>query len=62
MFCGEPFREEDFEDAIEELQNAEKKYDPAHAGFQWDSENPKIQLEPVGTRGYNELLPVKECE
>lgn len=62
MFCGEPFREEDFEDAIEELQNAEKKYDPVHAGFQWDSENPKIQLEPVGTRGYIELLPVKELK
>lgn len=62
MFCGEPFREEDFEDAIEELQNAEKKYDPALMGFQWDSENPKIQLEPMGTRGYIELLPVKELK
>lgn len=62
MFRGEPFMEEDFEDAIAEIQNAEKKYDPALAGFRWDSENPKIQLEPVGTRGYIELLPVKECK
>ena len=62
MFRGEPFREEDFEDAIAEIQNAEKKYDPALAGFRWDSENPRIQLEPVGTRGYIELLPVKECK
>lgn len=62
MFRGEPFREEDFEAAIAEIQNAEKKYDPTHAGFQWDSENPKIQLEPVGTRGYIELLPVKELK
>ncbi|MGM9636310.1 MAG: helix-turn-helix domain-containing protein [Candidatus Avispirillum sp.] len=62
MFRGEPFREEDFEAAIAEIQNAEKKYDPALAGFQWDSENPKIQLEPVGTRGYIELLPVKELK
>lgn len=59
MFCGEPFAEEDFEQAISEIWNAEKKYDPSVAGYSWDDENPRIQLEPVGTRGYIELLPVK---
>lgn len=29
-------------------------------GYQWDDSNPKIQLEPIGTRGYIELLPIKE--
>lgn len=59
MFQGEPFKEEDFEEAIYELINAEKKYDPSVIGYQWDKDNPRIQLEPIGTRGYIELLPIK---
>ncbi|MDD3370153.1 MAG: AraC family transcriptional regulator, partial [Lachnospiraceae bacterium] len=38
---------------------AEKKYDPSIIGYKWDSANPKIQLEPIGTRGYVELMPIK---
>lgn len=60
IFRGEPFAEEDFEQAIREVQEAEKKYDPAFYGLEWDEENPRIQLEPIGTRGYIELLPVKK--
>lgn len=45
--------------AIEDVQTAISKYDPAVIGAQWDSSNPRIQLEPVGTRGYIELLPIK---
>lgn len=59
MFKGEPFAEEDFGSAIEEVQAAIKKYDPSVVGYAWDKENPRIQLEPVGERGYIELLPVK---
>lgn len=59
MFQGEPFAEEDYETAIEEIWEAEKKYDPHVYGLQWDKENPRIQLEPIGTRGYIELLAVK---
>lgn len=58
-FQGEPFEEENYCQAIEEVQAAIQKYDPASAGLEWDNSNPKIQLEPVGTRGYIELLPVK---
>ena len=58
MFQGEPFQEEDYEQAIKELWEAEKKYDPSVIGYQWDHSNPRIQLEPVGTRGYIELLPI----
>jgi len=25
----------------------------------WDEDNPRIQLEPIGTRGYIEFAPVK---
>ena len=58
MFKGEPFAEEDYEQAIMEVQAAVAKYDPAIAGASWDKSNPRIQLEPIGTRGYIELLPV----
>lgn len=59
MFQGEPFAEEDYESAIEELRAAEKKYDPSAIGCRWDEENPRIQLEPIGARGYIELLAVR---
>ena len=60
MFQGEPFAEEDFGAAIEELQAAIKKYDPSVIGYRWDDENPRIQLEPIGTRGYMELRSIKQ--
>ncbi|MGN0448059.1 MAG: helix-turn-helix domain-containing protein [Acutalibacteraceae bacterium] len=59
MFQGEPFMEEEYEQAITDIWESEKKYDPSVIGYQWDSTNPKIQLEPIGTRGYIELLPIK---
>ena len=60
MFRSEPFAEENFEDAIGEVWNAIEKYDPSIIGYAWDKTNPRIQLEPIGTRGYIELLPIKE--
>ncbi len=59
LFQGEPFAEEDFEEAIDEVWNAAKKYDPKVIGYQWDDSNPRIQLEPIGERGYMELYPIK---
>ena len=59
MFQGEPFAEEDFGTAIEEVQAAIEKYDPSVIGCKWDKDNPRIQLEPIGTRGYVELVAVK---
>ena len=59
MFKGEPFAEKDYCAAIEEVQTAITKYDPAVINAEWDQENPRIQLEPIGTRGYIELLPIK---
>lgn len=50
MFKGEPFEEEDYCQAIEEIRDAAGKYDPSTAGYVWDASNPRIQLEPIGTR------------
>lgn len=60
LFRGEPFEEEHFEDAIREIWVAEEKYNPEFLGYEWDDKNPRIQLEPIGERGYMELVPVKK--
>lgn len=59
-FQGEPFAEENFGEAIEEVQRAIGKYNPSVIGCEWDEENPRIQLEPVGSRGYIELAAIKK--
>ena len=59
MFQGEPFREEDYSDAIASVQQAMNSYDPSVIGYAWDDSNPRTQLEPRGTRGYIELRAVK---
>ena len=59
MFQGEPFEEENFCEAIGQVCDAIKKYNPNINGFNWDVDNPRIQLEPIGTRGYIELHPIK---
>lgn len=42
------------------MRAAIKKYDPKTIGSTWDKNNPKIQLEPIGTRGYIEMMPIKK--
>lgn len=59
MFQGEPFEEEDYADAISSVQQSMNKYDPSIIGYLWDDENPRIQLEPRGKRGYIELKAIK---
>lgn len=59
MFQGEPFEEENYCEAIEQVWESIKKYNPSNIGYTWNDTNPRIQLEPIGTRGYIELLPVK---
>ena len=58
MFQGEPFAEEDYCDAIASVQGAMDGYDPSVIGYCWDDSNPRIQLEPRGSRGYIELRAV----
>ena len=59
MFQGEPFEEENYCEAILAVQHAMEKYNPDTIGYEWNTENPRIQLEPLGTRGYIELKAVK---
>ena len=59
MFQGEPFEEEDYAEAITQMWSAIQKYNPQSIGYEWDDKNPRIQLEPIGARGYIELRPVK---
>ena len=59
MFQSEPFEEEDYCEAIDSLQESMDRYDPTVIGYQWDDDNPRIQLEPIGTRGYIELRAIK---
>lgn len=59
-FQGEPFEEEAFGSAIAAVKRAMDEYDPSVLGLSWDDSSPRIQLEPIGTRGYIELRAVKE--
>ena len=58
QFQGEPFPEENYAEAIQAVRKAMEKYNPAAIGFTWDETNPRIQLEPIGERGYIELKAV----
>lgn len=59
MFQGEPFEEADYSESIEQVWTAIENYDPSILGYTWDKSNPRIQLEPIGTRGYIEMLAIK---
>lgn len=63
VFQGQPYDDEKFEDAIDEIWEAMKSYDPKLYGFEWaDEDAPRFQLEPQGYRGYIEARPVKQIE
>jgi len=61
VFQGEPFEEENYSDAIMAVKHAMDRYDPKLIGYEWDDQNPRIQLEPHGERGYIELRAVKKA-
>ena len=58
MFQGEPFNEEDYCEAIMAVQQSMEKYEPSVIGFKWNDDEPRIQLEPIGERGYIEMKAV----
>ncbi len=61
VFQGEPYEDESFGEAIQELWDVIKKYNPQLYGFQWAEEaSPAFQLEPQGYRGYIEARPVRQ--
>lgn len=61
VFHGEPFKDEDFEEAIGIVWEAISKYNPEHFGWAWAvNDGPRFQFSPVGERGYIEGKPVRE--
>ena len=57
---AEPFREEDYSQAILSVQYSLNHYDPSVIGYEWDDSNPRIQLEPRGERGYIEMRAIQK--
>ncbi len=61
IFQGPPYDDENFREAIGQLWDVMKTYNPEIYGFQWaDSDGPRFQLCPEGYRGYIEGRPVRE--
>ncbi len=59
VFQGQPYDDERFSDAIEQLWDVMKQYTPELYGFAWaDEDAPRFQLAPMGYRGYIEARPV----
>jgi AraC family transcriptional regulator len=61
VFQGQPYEDEKFESAIEEIWEVMKNYKPEIYGFKWaDKDGPRFQLAPLGYRGYIEVRPVRQ--
>lgn len=61
IFQGPPFDDGKFGDAISDLWEVMKSYNPEIYGFEWaDDDGPRFQLIPMGYRGYIEAKPVRE--
>jgi hypothetical protein len=59
IFQGETYDDSEFMDAIGEIWEHIKKFNPEIYGYQWAPETaPRFQLAPMGYRGYIEALPV----
>lgn len=60
IFQGEPYEDEKFGEAIEDLWQVMNDYNPEIYGFTYAEEDgPRFQLEPQGFRGYIEGRPVR---
>lgn len=61
VFQGQPYDDDKFQDAIGELWELMKTYNPETYGFRWaDEDAPRFQLMPMGYRGYIEARPVRQ--
>jgi AraC-like DNA-binding protein len=60
VFQGEPYDDCRFQEAIGEVWDVMKRYNPEVYGFEWaDEDAPRFQLAPMGYRGYIEARPVR---
>ena len=56
----EDYEDDDFEEAIGELWEFVKSFDPKLYGYEWaENDAPRFQLAPLGYRGYIEAKPVR---
>ena len=60
IFQGPPYDDDNFEEAIGDLWEMIKTFNPSLYGYEWaDEEAPRFQLAPMGYRGYIEARPVR---
>lgn len=60
VFQGPPFKDDDFEEAITDVWELIKTFDPKLYGYEWaENDGPRFQLAPMGYRGYIEARPVR---
>lgn len=60
VFQGEPYDDDHYEEAIGEIWDVMKSYNPTTFGYEWaDEEAPRFQMAPMGYRGYIEARPVR---
>lgn len=61
VFQGPPYDDSHYQEAIGDLWEVMKTYNPEIYGFAWaDEDGPRFQLEPQGYRGYIEARPVRQ--
>ena len=61
VFQGEPYDDEFYQDAVGICMDRIDKFNPEVYGYQYANElAPRMQLAPMGWRGYIEMRPVKE--
>ncbi len=59
VFQGEPYNDDNFREEVGAVMDAVSRYNPESFGFKWaDKLAPRIQLRPLGYRGYIEAKPV----
>jgi len=63
VFQGEPYDEEDFSKSIGNCMEQIKKFNPEVYGYRYAPEiAPRMQLAPMGWRGYIEMCPIVEVK
>lgn len=63
VFQGEPYKDEDFEEAVGICMERISSFNPEVYGYKYAPEiAPKMQLSPEGWRGYIEMLPIKSMK
>jgi len=61
VFQGEPYDDEVFDQAISALWERIEIFNPEVYGYEYADElAPRMQLAPLGWRGYIEMRPVRE--